>query len=94
MLFRPTIPSFFQPETHIFFFWPKDSMLLHADSEDWANAQADPNLCRAHMSFCWFCHAVAQMCCLKYSIFFGLSLHFDVSGLPPTTLPQEGNIKS
>ena len=28
---------------------------------DWANAQADLSLRCAHMPFCWFCHAVAQM---------------------------------
>ena len=28
---------------------------------DWAKAQADLSLCWAHMPFCWFCHAVAQM---------------------------------
>ena len=28
---------------------------------DWADAQADLSLCWAHMSFCWFCYAVAQM---------------------------------
>ena len=25
------------------------------------DAQSDVNLCWAHMSFCWFCHAAAQM---------------------------------
>ena len=28
---------------------------------DWADAQADLSLCLANMSFCWFCHAAAQM---------------------------------
>ena len=28
---------------------------------DWVDAQADPNLHWAHRSFCWFCHASAQM---------------------------------
>ena len=27
---------------------------------DWADDQADLNLCWAHMSFCWFCHALPQ----------------------------------
>ena len=27
---------------------------------DWADAQADLNLCWVHKSFCWFCHAAAQ----------------------------------
>ena len=43
----------------------KDLMLLHADSErlwsDWADAQADLNLCWAHRSFCWFCRELAQI---------------------------------
>ena len=29
-------------------------------SSDWAGAQADISLCWAHMSFCWFCHAMVQ----------------------------------
>ena len=27
---------------------------------DWADAQADLSLRRSHMSFCWFCHALAH----------------------------------
>ena len=47
-------------------FWvAKVPMLLHVDSEDsWlekADAQADPSLCWAQRSFCWFFHAAAQM---------------------------------
>ena len=38
----------------------QDQKLLHADSED-AVAQADLMLRWAHRSFCWFCHAAAQM---------------------------------
>ena len=41
----------------------KDPRFLHVDSEDWPNwayAQADLSLRWAHMSFCWFCGAVAQ----------------------------------
>ena len=38
---------------------------LHADREDswsdWADAQADLNLCWVHRSFCWFCHTAAHM---------------------------------
>ena len=35
---------------------------------DWANAQADLNLCWSHSPFCWFCHAVAHtIMCPKYS---------------------------
>ena len=37
--------------------------LLHVDSEDgsdWTDSQADLSLRWAHMSFCWFCHALAQ----------------------------------
>ena len=26
------------------------------------SVQADPSLCWAHVIFCWFCHAAAQMC--------------------------------
>ena len=33
---------------------------------DWADAQAD--LREAHMSFCWFCHAVAQFIIRSFSI--------------------------
>ena len=42
----------------------KDPMLLHADSEDWPSwmdAQADLSLCWGQWSFCWFCHAPAQI---------------------------------
>ena len=28
---------------------------------DWADAQADPSLRWAHMSFCWFCHDAAHI---------------------------------
>ena len=41
----------------------KDPMFFHVDSEDrsdWVDAQADLSLHWAHMSFCWFCHVVAQ----------------------------------
>ena len=59
-------------------------MFLHVDREhwsDWVDAQADLSLRWAHMSFCWFCHAPAQMinhiiqilgqifCCLNFSDF-------------------------
>ena len=27
---------------------------------DWVDAQADLNLCSAHIPFCWFCHVVAH----------------------------------
>ena len=42
----------------------KNPSFLHADSKDWsdwADAQADPSLCWAHMPFCWFCPEAAQM---------------------------------
>ena len=42
----------------------KGPMFLHADSEDWldwADAQAHLSLRWAHRSFCWFCHAAAQL---------------------------------
>ena len=29
--------------------------------KDWADAQADLSLRWAHMLFCWFCHALAQI---------------------------------
>ena len=28
---------------------------------DWADAKADLSICWPHMSFCWFCHAVAHI---------------------------------
>ena len=31
---------------------------------DWADAQADLNLCWAHSSFCWFCHEAAHIYCV------------------------------
>ena len=37
------------------------------DWSDWADAQAVMNLHCAHKSFCWFCHALAQ-------IYFGYSI--------------------
>ena len=39
----------------------KDPKFLHAESEVWVDAQADPSLRWAHRSFCWFCCAAAQM---------------------------------
>ena len=30
------------------------------DGSDWTDSQADLSLRWAHMSFCWFCHALAQ----------------------------------
>ena len=30
---------------------------------DWADAQADMSLCRAHMPFCWLYHAAAHISC-------------------------------
>ena len=42
----------------------KDPRFLHADGEDWsdwADAQADLSLRWTHRSFCWFCHAAAQI---------------------------------
>ena len=45
----------------------KDSMFLQADSEDcedwldWADAQADLCLHKAHMPFCWLCHEAAHV---------------------------------
>ena len=38
----------------------KGSRFLRADS-DWVDAQFDLSLRWVHMSFCWFCRAVAQM---------------------------------
>ena len=37
------------------------TMFLHADSEDWADAQADLSLHWVHMSVCWLCHEVAHI---------------------------------
>ena len=47
-------------------------VFLHKDSEDsdQVDAQADLSLQIAHMSFCWFCHAVAHILecsCIDYS---------------------------
>ena len=43
----------------------KDPRFLHKDSEDsdptGTDAQAELNLRWAHMLFCWFCRAVAQL---------------------------------
>ena len=42
----------------------KDPSFLYGDCEDWsdrADVQADLRLRWAHMSFCWFCRALAQM---------------------------------
>ena len=42
----------------------KDPSFIHVDSEDWSDwedVQADRSLRWAHSSFCWFCHAVAQI---------------------------------
>ena len=47
--------------------WPKSSWSIathweHSeDWSDWVNAQADQSLRWAHRSFCWFCHATAQI---------------------------------
>ena len=34
---------------------------------DWADAQADLSLPWAHMSFCWFCRALAEMCVRSFA---------------------------
>ena len=42
----------------------KDPRFLHVDIEDWsdwADAQADLSLRSAPLSFCWFCHAEANI---------------------------------
>ena len=53
------------PESSLCAHWvTKNPRFLHADSEDWsdwADAQADLNLCWAHRLFCWFCHAVVHL---------------------------------
>ena len=36
-------------------------MFLHADSEDWADAQIDLSLRWAHRPYCWFCHEAAHL---------------------------------
>ena len=43
----------------------KDLSFLHADSEDWVDAQADLSLHWAPMPFCWLCHEVAQLSCKR-----------------------------
>ena len=40
---------------------------------DWADAQADLNLCWAHRSFCWFCHAAAYIFLLVFTVWFSCS---------------------
>ena len=35
---------------------------------DWADAQAELSLRWVHRSFCWFCHALAQICCQEFQI--------------------------
>ena len=42
----------------------KNPMYFQADTEDWSDwvdAQADLSHCRVHRSFCWFCHAAAEL---------------------------------
>ena len=41
----------------IIFSWVRQQRLW----SDWANGQADPSLCWAHMSFCWFCCNTSQI---------------------------------
>ena len=36
---------------------------------DWMDAQSDMSLCWVHISFCWFCHASAQMVLMNTAIF-------------------------
>ena len=53
----------------------KVSWLLHADSEDseqTVDAQADLNLCWAHLSFNWFCPAFVSnfVICVQYLAFY------------------------
>ena len=43
--------------------WVAKDPSFHAESKDWSewvDAQADQGLRWVHMSFCWFCHALAQ----------------------------------
>ena len=46
----------------------KDPSFLHADSESWADAQADLSLRWAHMPFFWFCHEADQMISMDHKI--------------------------
>ena len=43
---------------------------------DWADAQADLSLCRAHMPFCWFCHEAAQIINYVLGYWFSFRLRF------------------
>ena len=38
----------------------KDPKFLHADSDDWADAQTYLSLHWVNRSFCWICHAAAH----------------------------------
>ena len=51
----------------------KDPRFLHADSEDWsdwADAEADLSVRRAHRSFGWFCRAASYLLQLVKSVVF------------------------
>ena len=41
---------------------------------DWADAQADLSLRRAHMPFCWFCHEAAHLFDKRYNQSFSVQL--------------------
>ena len=43
------------------------------DWSDWADAQADLSLCWVHKSFCWCCHAAAQLSLRHWNYFFHFS---------------------
>ena len=43
--------------------WSWATHLMHSeDRSDWVDAHADQSLRWGQRSFCWFCHALAQMC--------------------------------
>ena len=60
----------------------KDLSFLHADSDNWVNAQADLSLCWAHMPFCWFCHEVAHILYAMDVLSMDLWHFPQLSGLP------------
>ena len=53
---------------------------------DWAYAQTDLSLCWAQMSFCLFCHAVAQM--FYYVCWFSVSIWAPSSEFVSSSIPS------
>ena len=47
---------------------PKPTKCVSSKESD-QPGQADPSLCWAHMSFCWFCHAVAHIITINFATY-------------------------